>query len=106
MEEPQDIIWKNFGVKQKHIEFLEKINENISLALRTVLDKSIRDTNRTEIKTTVDQSMWFICFGLLFFVLSFLLDGFIVVIPMLIGIAVLMYGLIGGVSSALSRTRR
>lgn len=105
MEEPQDVIWKNFGVYQKHIDFLEKSNENTSLALRTVLDSIMRTEKRGKIKTTIDKSMLWICFGLVLFILSFLLNGLITVVPLFAGIIVIMYGLIGGVITALSRTR-
>lgn len=105
MEEPQETIQKSFYIYPTHIDFLEKINENTSLALRTVLDSIMRTEKHSKIKKSIDESMLWICFGLVLFILSFLLNGLITVIPLFTGIIVIMYGLIGGVTTALSRTR-
>jgi len=106
MEEPQDTVSKSFILYPKHIEFLENINENTSLALRTLLNSVMRTGKRNKIKEAVEQSMLYICFGLVFFILAFLSTDIVAVIATLIGVFLLVYGLIGGVESALSRTRR
>jgi len=117
MEEPQDTLSKSFRLYPKHITYLENVNENTSLALRMVLDENIRNEKRNNIKTSIDKSMIWICFGLMFFIMSFLClalrsfvvdDMFLIVSSwsaLGIGVFVLMYGLIGGVTTALSRTR-
>jgi len=106
MEEPQDSIIRSFSLYPKHIDYLEKINENISFALRMILDDNIQRERRNKVKTTIDEFMIWICFGLIFFIMSLLLEGFISIIPLFFGIAVLTYGLIGGINVALSRTRK
>ena len=106
MEEPQDSVSKSFVLLPKHIEFLEKINENTSLALRTLLDSIMRTDKKNKIKAAIEQSMLYICFGLVFFILAFLSTDIVAIVATLIGVFLLVYGLIGGVESALSRTRR
>lgn len=97
---------KTFTICQRHIDFLESINKNTSLALRTLLDSLSRQNKKLEIKKIIDESMFFICFGLVFFILAFLSSGFASVICTGMGAVILSYGLIGGVFSALSRTKR
>lgn len=105
MEEPEDVKWINYGVYNRHIDFLSSINENRSVALRTHLDSIIRINKKVEIKKIIDESLFFICFGLVFFILALLSTGFVNIICTGLGVFVLSYGLIGGVFIALSRTK-
>ena len=101
----EEYFGKTFTVCQRHIDFLENINKNTSLALRTLLDSLSRQNKKLEIKKIIDESLFFICFGLVFFILALLSTDFVSVICTGIGIFILSYGLIGGVFGALSRTK-
>jgi len=108
MEELDNLVWKKFGVYPKHMSFLEKINENTSQALRTVLDSTIRSNDKNEKKQKTREFLIFTCFGLLFFIIA--LTAIYPYISMMIALAtgagILVYGLIGGIENALPRTRR
>lgn len=94
MEQPEEIVYKNLGLYERHVEFLENINKNTSLAARTVLDSVMRTNKKDKIKVAIDRGMLFIIIGLLFFVMAFMLTGIKVIIPTAIGAAALVYGLI------------
>lgn len=99
-------IQKTFYILPKHLEFLNNINENPNLALRTLLNSIMRTDKKNKIKAAIEQSMLYICFGLIFFILAFLSTDIVAVVATLIGVFLLVYGLIGGVESALPRARR
>jgi len=102
----EETFGKTFTISQRHIDFLEKINENTSLALRTLLDSLARQNKKLEIKKIIDDSLFFVCFGLVFFIIAILSTDFVSIICTGMGVIILSYGLIGGVFSALSRTKR
>lgn len=106
MEEPKDVIWKNTGYFQEHLDFLEKINENHSAANRTILSSVMRNDKQNQIKNTIDSNLIWICFGLFCFFFSYLFVGLLSVITFMLGTGIFAYGAIGGVLSAIQRTRK
>ena len=102
MEEPEDTFVKGFSVYQRHICFLEQINNNTSLALRTVLDSIMNGELRKRKKQILDHVLLYSCFGLIFVLISNLFNNTIVfLISILIGLFLVIYSIIGGVISAL-----
>lgn len=102
MDEPEETINKAFTIHRRHLLFLERVNENHSLALRTVLDSNIRNERSNHLK----ENLTIICFGLLFFMFAFLIEKpAVIYLSTCIGVVLLIYGLIGGVMNALRRTR-
>ena len=99
---------KTFTIYPRHQRFLESINQdNVSLALRTVLDSVKNGKEQTEKKQLLDNSIMFICFGFFFFILSSLITVFIPFITsVLLGVALLTYGGIGGLEIVLRRRTR
>ena len=105
--EMEDAFQKTFTIYPKHLNFLKKINDdNISLALRTVLDSIISGQERTRRKKILDNSLMFICFGFFFFMFTFITDNpYAYLTGLLLGVFLTTYGGIGGVQSALRRTK-
>lgn len=107
MEEPEDIIYKNFGIYKRHIDFLETVNKNTSLSLRTVLDSIINGQDKEEKKKQADNLISFIALGLMFFFISYLMSNPLVMLVCNgIGVFLFAYGAIGSVKNALSRTKK
>ena len=104
--EPEQLKTFSFKLYPYHIKFLEKINDNQSLALRTHLDSIIRVNKKIQMKQQLDSIMFFISIGLIFIIIALLGDSFITIISTMIGVFILTYGLIGGVIDALQRTVR
>ena len=107
MEYPEDVIWKNIGLYQRHLNLLEHVNENPSIAARTILDSIINGQDRLEKKRQIDGVLTFVALGLMFFFISYLLDNFVVVFVCTgIGVFLFAYGTIGGIVNALSGTKK
>lgn len=98
MEEPEEYIQRSFNISKIHLRFLEDINENTNLALRTVLNSIIRNNDKIKIKQILDEILLYVGFGLFFFMLSFIAENILVtVVTMMLGVFFLTYGAIGGV---------
>jgi len=107
MEEPEDIVVKTFSIYKRHIVFLESINENTSLSLRTVLDSIINGQDKLEKKKQADTLISFAALGLMFFFLSYLMSNPLAMLACNgIGVFLFAYGAIGSVKNALSRTKK
>jgi len=97
MNEPTEQVRTSLSLYPKHIRFLEDINENTSLAARTVFDSVMRTEKKNHVREKINEVMMYVIVGMLFFILAFLLDGFVVAIPTVIGAGVLTYGLISAI---------
>ena len=98
----EDIVPKTFSVYPRHIVFLEDVNENTSLALRTVLDSVMNGRDQMERKQLFDNSILFVALGIILFFLSYTSSNFFVnSISILLGVALVGYGAIGGAFGAL-----
>ena len=108
MNEPEDLTYKSFGLYERHITFLNTINEdNHASALRTVLDSIINGQEQTHKKQMLDNTLNYIALG---FILCFI--GYVVdILPakailFCFGIFMFSYGMIGGVIDAVKRKHR
>lgn len=105
--ESEKVFSKSFTIFPKHLKFLKTVNKNESLALRTVLDSIMNDKDRTRKRELLDTRLIFISFGFIMFFMSYLADSFYVRGgAILVGVAILGYGLIGGVLDAISLRKK
>lgn len=96
MVQLEDIFWKNFGISQKHLDFLERINSNTSLALRTVLDSIMRNEKKLFNKQEIDKMITYAAMGLICWLIAFLFtNAVIILVSMSIGSFLFGYGIIG-----------
>ena len=98
----------HFSLYQKHIDFLDSINENSrSNALQTILNSVINGNEQAQRKNILNHSIQFITYGFFFFMMLFLTDNpYIYIIGLCVGTFLILYGSIGGIRHAISRTNR
>ena len=106
MDESETFFSKTFTISQKHIDFLNKINENASIALRTVLDSIIRNDKRSKIIEEVKNLLYFFSFGAILILISYTLTDILRFISMSIGFSILIYGVIMGVYNAIRFSKK
>lgn len=105
MEESDTTLQKTFTIFPRHIVFLEGVNENTSLALRTVLDSIVSGENQLRKKQIIDGMVTYVSFGLICMLLSYIVSNVcIMLVCIMLGVFLFAYGLIGGVLGALQRT--
>ena len=94
---------KTFTINQRHLDFLEtRGKESVSEALRTELDRLLK----THKKKIFDDMVVYIGYGMLFLIVSMLLNIFLAkVIAVGFGAFFLAYGGIGGVNNVLRAKR-
>lgn len=103
--EAEEAFQKTFTIYPKHLNFLKKINDdNVSLALRTVLNSIITGEEQTQRKKILDRNLNYVWMGVIFLVLSYLVPFEIKAFLILAGASFAAYGIYGGVKHALSRT--
>jgi len=106
MKEPIDTVQTAFHIYPSHLEFLEKINSNRSLALRTVLDSIQNSEDLNKRKENLDHIITFTSFGLICWMLSYIFTDFIITaVSIFLGVFLFAYGIVGGVINALQRTK-
>lgn len=106
MNEPESASQKTFTLYPHHIVFLEGINENTSLALRTVLDSISNGEKQVKHKQILDTAVTYVSLGLICMLLSYIVDSFVIKsFCILIGAFLFAYGAMGGVMGALQRTK-
>lgn len=103
MDEPEPNFCRTFNITQKHIDFLNKINDNNSLALRIVLDSIIKNNHHTRFMKEINNILYFSSIGIILLFISYLIPDFVIkLICISIGSFIVIYNLIGGVFSAIS----
>lgn len=101
-----DIIWTSVGLTQQHLDYLKKIHENKSLALRTILNSIINGEEQTQRKQRLNNTLNHMTTGILFLLISYLFnDPQPRLVSILIGTLFLTYGSIGGIFDAIRTTR-
>jgi len=99
--ELDDTVVKTISFYKRHLDFLESRYNNISLAVRNLVDKEIENENnnkRIERINNFNRGFVFIALGLMFFIFSRVTIGFAASwFSILIGIIFVTYGLIVGV---------
>ena len=107
MDEQVEGFHKTFFIYQYQQEFLDKINSNSSLALRTILDSAINNEKHKQIKELLDKTLLFVSFGFIFWLISYLMINILqVVISLSIGCIFIIYSVYGGVTGALQLRKR
>ena len=108
MKEPEDLTYRNFGLYERHISFLNQINEdNHASALRTVLDSIINGHEQIKRKQMLDNTLNYIALGFILCFIGYLTDLLPVkAIIFCFGIFMFSYGIIGGVLDAVQRKHR
>ena len=100
MEDFENFSKQTYTLKQKHIDFLTKVNKNQSLALRTVLDSVIHGQEQKSKREIINSKINMITFGVFFIMLLFVVDSFYVrVFSLLMGISLIfmsMLSVVGG----------
>ena len=92
---------------QRHLDFLNNINQNQSQALRTILDSVMNGQEQATRKQKLDNSIQWISFGFFFIILTAIFKiGIPYILCLILGIFLLTYGGIGGIQLVLPRTRR
>jgi len=104
--EKQDLIQRSYHLCQRHFDLFDQVNNtNHNQALRTILDSIITGKEQTQKKQLLDNSLMFIAFGFFMILLSFITDNpYIYLTGLSLGIFLVLYGGIGGLRHALSRT--
>jgi len=92
---------------KRHIDFLNNINQNQSLALRTLLDSIMSGDEQIRKKSVYDNSIIYLCFGFFFFIITSLLQAYSIVymVSVLLGTFLLAYGGIGGLQIVIQRAK-
>ena len=104
--EPEDAFQKTFTIYPAHLEYLKTIDSNnISSALRQILDNSMHNNQRFHRRQIIDKTITWSCFGAIFLLLSYILTGITTLISIGIGTLLFAYGTIGGAVYAIQRTR-
>ena len=94
----------HFSLYPHHLDFLDSIDsENRSRALQKVLDRSLSSSRQLRLKQIVDGVMLWICFGAVFYFVSYLFDPLQQLVSIIIGTVLIFYGAVGGMMVALHR---
>lgn len=95
----EETFQKTFTINQRHLDFLEhRGKESVSEALRTELDRLINKKT----KKVFDDMIVYIGYGMLFLIVSMLLNIFVAkVLAIGFGAFFLAYGGIGGIFNVL-----
>jgi hypothetical protein len=97
----------HFTLYDKHIDFLDQINNNNrSGALQTVLDSIINGEEQTQRRHYLDQSIHYATYGAILLFLSYLIPLEARIAAIVTGVFLFAYGIIGGVQLAVSSTKR
>jgi len=97
----------HFSLYDKHIDFLDQINNNNrSGALQTLLDSIITGEEQTQRKHYIDQSIHYATYGAILLFLSYLIPLEAKIFSIISGIFLFAYGIIGGVQIAVSSTKQ
>jgi len=103
MVNPEKAIHKNFSVYSRHLRLLNTIDQNNqSGALQRVLDSVIDGTEQATRKKILDNSINYASYGAILLFISYLLPLIPRFIAICTGIFLFAYGIIGGVTLALS----
>jgi len=103
--EAEEAFQKTFTIYPKHLNFLKNINDdNVSLALRTVLNSIINGKEQTERKQILDRNLNYIWMGVILLILSYLVPLTLKTFIILTGACIVAYGIYGGVRYTLQRT--
>jgi len=101
MLEIDDTIVKTISFYKRHLDYLESHHSNISLAVRNLVDKEIKneyDNKRLERIQKFNRGFVFIALGFMFFIFSRITPEFAASwFSILIGIVFTTYGVIIGV---------
>jgi len=101
MLELDDTVIKTISFYKKQLDFLESRYNNISLAVRNLVDREIeRENNKTRFEriNNFNRGFVFIALGLIFFIFSRVTIEFVASwFSILIGIVFVSYGIIIGV---------
>lgn len=101
MLEPDNIDYRTIGFYKKHIDYLESKYNNVSLAVRNIVDKEIEDENDNKKVRRIEnfnRGFVFIALGMVFFIFSRITTEFAASwFSILIGIIFVTYGVILGV---------
>ena len=107
MSENNALFQKTFTIYQYHLDFLEEQDENASNALRKELDGLINAKNKNKKKENYDNVFNFMGFGMILFLLSFVLvEPPAKIASVAIGAFLFGYGAIGGIKNILQQARR
>ena len=93
MDEPEETTKRSFVLSESHYAFLEKINSNTNLALRTVLDSIIKNEKRIIKKEIADSILMYVGVGLLLFIFSYAVQDYLIkIVAIVAGAFFFAYG--------------
>jgi len=97
---------KNFMIAQEHIDFLDKINKNNSLALRTILNSIIRYTQYENRIKIIDKLLTRASMGFILILISYILNNtYLTTISICCGVFLVVYSIIGGFIDAVQLSK-
>jgi len=98
---------KTFTIKQEHLDYLQSKDNNVSNALRNVLDESINHYWRKDRTIINDRMISFISYGCILWLISYLITNLILsIVTIAIGSFLFGYGVIGGIKNILQRKQK
>jgi len=111
MDEVDGILYKTFGLYQRHLDFLENNNTTtLNATLRNIIDNAINNQDksiRSQLFKDFSLYVVIIAFGFVFFLFSInYTTTFEKVLCYIIGIFMVTFGITGGYLIALQSTRR
>jgi len=106
MNEQSDSFQKTFFISQKHLDFLNRINENSSLALRTILDSIMNGDRYDKRVKRLDNLLIRVSLGFILILISYILQQPLLgLISILCGVFILSYAIFREVFDAVQLSR-